>query len=157
MDEDIREQLIELGNLTVVIGRKLTSPLIDLNDVDLLRSALAHNVSTLEYHISTQTYRYYKRSIYQDEGPQGEISSLILDLVKDLPGSHHDDKMRGAKDFDPTELRQALWDVYKILGGDTDGHDTPDAVVFGLRSSVIDCAKELREEYDRLLVMESQE
>lgn len=50
-----------------------------------------------------------------------------------------------------TCLRQALWDVFRILGGDTDGDPTPAAVTGDLCAWVIDVAREHREDYDELL------
>jgi len=45
------------------------------------------------------------------------------------------------------DLRQALWDIYGILGYDTDGMPTPDALVSPqLTQLVIDAARELRAE-----------
>jgi hypothetical protein len=45
------------------------------------------------------------------------------------------------------ELRQALWDVYAILGFDTDGNATPRSVV-DLPNVVRRAAEEARADYD---------
>lgn len=48
--------------------------------------------------------------------------------------------------------RQALWDIYGILGFDQDGDPTPDALVAPpLIEVVVNAAKEFRAEYDELL------
>ncbi len=48
-------------------------------------------------------------------------------------------------------LRQALWEIYGILGFDTDGDPTPIALVGDIAALVVDAAKEHRKEYDDLL------
>lgn len=49
-------------------------------------------------------------------------------------------------------LRQALWEIYGILGYDTDGDKSPDHLIFPtLEKLVVDAAKEFRAEYDELL------
>lgn len=53
-------------------------------------------------------------------------------------------------DYDVVALRQALWDVYEILGFDTDGDKTP-AAQMRLRKIVIDAAREFRKDYDEAL------
>lgn len=54
-------------------------------------------------------------------------------------------------EVEATELRQGLWDCFRAAGGDTDGDDTPAAVVEGLIESCVECVKNLRSEYDELL------
>lgn len=44
------------------------------------------------------------------------------------------------------KYRQALWDVYRVLGFDTDGNETPRAVVSDLCKLVVDAAAEYRSE-----------
>lgn len=47
------------------------------------------------------------------------------------------------------KLRQALWDVYAILGFDTDGNDTPFTKTDDdLMRLVVDAAREHRQDYD---------
>lgn len=48
-------------------------------------------------------------------------------------------------------LRQGLWYCYKAAGGDTDGDDTPDAVVTDIVPQVLDCVADLRECYNDAL------
>lgn len=43
-----------------------------------------------------------------------------------------------------TTERQALWDIYEILGFDTDGDPTPAAVASDLCKLVVDAAREFR-------------
>lgn len=57
---------------------------------------------------------------------------------------------RPEPDHDVALLRQALWDVYRTLGFDCDGDETPQAVV-GLIGLVTDAARQHRLEWDRLL------
>lgn len=47
--------------------------------------------------------------------------------------------------------RQALWDIYAILGADTDGDTTPDAVDGDLIALVVEMAQEFRADYDQAL------
>jgi hypothetical protein len=48
--------------------------------------------------------------------------------------------------------RQALWDIYGILGFDQDGDKTPDALAYpGLIELVVEAAKEARRDYDEAL------
>ena len=43
-------------------------------------------------------------------------------------------------------LRQGLWDVYGVLGGDTDGDPTPEALMSDIVPLVLDIATETRDE-----------
>lgn len=52
--------------------------------------------------------------------------------------------------------RQALWDIYRILGFDTDGDATPAAVVCDLGTMVVEAAKEHRAEHDELIAQQDQ-
>ncbi len=45
-------------------------------------------------------------------------------------------------------LRQGLWDVFRELGGDTDGDPTPDALVSDIVPLVLELAKDVRKELD---------
>ena len=47
-------------------------------------------------------------------------------------------------------LRQALWDIYGILGFDTDGDPTPAALVTDIVPLVVNAAKEFRQDHDAL-------
>jgi hypothetical protein len=53
-------------------------------------------------------------------------------------------------DHDSGALRQTLWDIYEILGFDTDGARTP-AGVHDLRRVVLDAAHEFRKDHDELI------
>jgi hypothetical protein len=46
-------------------------------------------------------------------------------------------------------LRQGLWDIYAICGGDTDGDPTPAALVSDILPLVTECARDLRACYDK--------
>jgi hypothetical protein len=48
-------------------------------------------------------------------------------------------------------LRQALWDVYRICGGDTDGDLTPAAIQGDMVPMVLECAQSMADEYWDLL------
>lgn len=45
-------------------------------------------------------------------------------------------------------LRQGLWDVYRILGFDTDGDPTPSGLVTDIVKVVTEAATEARKDYD---------
>lgn len=45
-------------------------------------------------------------------------------------------------------LRQGLWECYKISGADTDGDETPAALVSDIVYVVIDAVQDLRKCYD---------
>lgn len=57
----------------------------------------------------------------------------------------NEDKMEAKR------LRQALWGVYAILGFDTNGDATPDALVSDIAKLVTDAAKSFRAEYDEAI------
>ena len=57
---------------------------------------------------------------------------------------------RDRRAIDHAGLRQALWDIYAILGFDTDGDPTP-AAVGHLADVVVGAAREFRSDYDDLL------
>ena len=57
----------------------------------------------------------------------------------------NEDKMEAKR------LRQALWVVYAILGFDTNGDATPDALVSDIAKLVTDAAKSFRAEYDEAI------
>lgn len=46
--------------------------------------------------------------------------------------------------------RQALWDIYGILGFDQDGDPTPIALKSDLAKLVVDAAREFRADFDSL-------
>lgn len=50
-----------------------------------------------------------------------------------------------------TRLRQGIWDACTIMGMDTDGDTTPDALVSDIVVLLIDQATELRRGYDDAL------
>jgi hypothetical protein len=53
------------------------------------------------------------------------------------------------------KLRQALWDVAKICGADTDGNDTPERLISSIVSFATDAARHLRDSYDEALQSEA--
>ncbi len=53
---------------------------------------------------------------------------------------------RNSADAEVNRLRQGLWDVYTLLGGDTDGDATPKALVSDIVSLVVNEATFVRDE-----------
>ena len=76
----------------------------------------------------------------------GICGGTILPRLKPLP---HDEL--GALADEVGRLRQGLWDVYRILGFDTDGQPTPVCITSDIVKLVVDAAQEAREDYDAAL------
>ncbi len=56
-----------------------------------------------------------------------------------------------AAEAEVQRLRQGLWDCFREAGGDTDGNDTPDALVSDIVPLAVDCVRDLREGYDEAI------
>ncbi len=51
-----------------------------------------------------------------------------------------------------TGLRQKVWDALRVMGYDTDGDETPDALVTDIGDVLLDFAKDFRATYDEALL-----
>ena len=82
--------------------------------------------------------------------PEDDIAKQLLEIDTPLTKTAGVLIQKISKEL--KESRQALWDIYGILGFDTDGDKTPDALKYPpLTELVVNAAKESRQDYDNLL------